>query len=406
MSRLMPVEQYRSLVLDGIRPAEPVRTLLADAHGCALPAGITAPRDLPPFPSSAMDGFAVRSADVAGASSRAPARLQLADEVRMGFAPAGPVPPGGAVPVPTGGMLPAGADTVVPVEVARIEGGSVVVDAPSAVGRNVRPAGEDLRRGEVLAPAGRRLEPADLGALAAGGYAAVQVHPRPRVAILSTGNELVPPGAETAPGQIHESNSFLLRALVQDAGGCPFYAGHVADDPDSLVDALTAAAASADMVVCSGGVSAGPDDPVKRAFAGSDAIRFFQVAVQPGRPQAFGSWCGKPFFGLPGNPMAALVGFLLFVRPALNKSGGLPAGPVYREAVSEGRLEASPDCARYLPVRLSRRGPLLAAAADGRRRSNQLARLAAAGALVEVPARRDIGPEEPCRLISLRRENA
>jgi molybdopterin molybdotransferase len=402
----MPVERYRSLVLAGIRPAEPVRTLLAGAHGCALAAEITAPRDLPPFPSSAMDGFALRSADVAGASHRTPARLRLAGEVRMGFAPPGPVPPGGAVAVPTGGMLPGGADTVVPVEVARIEGGSVVVDAPSAAGRNVRPAGEDLRRGEVLVPAGRRLEAADLGALAAGGYAAVRVHPRPRVAILSTGNELVPPGGEPAPGQIHESNSYLLQALVQDAGGRPFYAGHVPDDPDALVDALTAAAASADMVVCSGGVSAGPDDPVKRAFAGSDAIRFFQVAVQPGRPQAFGSWSGKPFFGLPGNPMAALAGFVLFVRPALELSSGLPPGPVHREAVSEGPLEASPDSVRLVPVRLIPRGPVLAAAAGGKRRSNQLARLAAADALVEVPPGRDIVADDPCRVILLRPGNA
>lgn len=397
----MPAEEYRALVLAGIETPEPSRVPLDDAYGCVLAAELPAPGDLPPFPSSAMDGYAVRSSDVAGASVELPVRLQVSSEVRMGFPASTAVTAGNAASVPTGGMLPEGADTVVPVEVCRLDLGAVLVTSPSPSGRNVRPAGEDLRRGEVLAPSGRRLQGADLGALAAGGYAFVEVYPRPRVAVLSTGNELIPPGGEPRAGQIFESNSFMLRALVRSAGADPSYAGHVPDDPGALVEAVSAAASGADLVVSSGGVSAGRDDPVKRAFAGSEPVRFVQVAVQPGRPQAFGTWRGKPFFGLPGNPMAALVGFELFVRPALNKMSGIETGPAYREAVAAEGMEGSPDCVRYVPVRLCREGSVLVASAEGGRRSNQLAKLARAGGLAEVPAGHDIAPGDKCRVIPL-----
>jgi molybdopterin molybdotransferase len=389
------------MVLAGIQTPEPFRVALDEAYGCVLAAELAAPGDLPPFTSSAMDGYAVRSWDVAGASAEHPVRLQVSSEVRVGFPASTAVTAGNAAAVPTGGMLPEGADSVVPVELCRPEAETVLITAPSPSGRNVRPTGEDLRRGEVLAPAGRRLEGADLGALAAGGFAFVEVFPRPRVSILSTGNELIPPGGELRAGQIFESNSFMLRALVRSADAAPSYAGHVPDDPDALMEAVSAAASGADLVVCSGGVSAGREDPVKRAFAGSESVRFAQVAVQPGRPQAFGTWRGKPFFGLPGNPMAALVGFELFVRPALNKMSGIATGPAYREAVAGEGMEASPDCVRYLPVMLCLEGSVLVASAGGGRRSNQLAKVARAGALAEIPAGHNIAPGDACRVIPL-----
>ncbi|HEX2150289.1 MAG TPA: molybdopterin-binding protein, partial [Actinomycetota bacterium] len=203
------------------------------------------------------------------------------------------------------------------------------------------------------------------------------------------------------PGQIHESNSFMLRALVSRAGGEPVYAGRVPDDPEILLKSL-AGAPEGDVFLCSGGVSAGRDDPVKLAFAGSPDVSTFQVAVQPGRPQAFGHRCGKPFFGLPGNPMASLVSFELFVRPALQKMRGLPARVTYLEAIADCSLEAAPHAVRFIPVRLARSGVLLVARSTGPRRSNQLARLAQADGLAEVLPGCDLGPGDQVRVLPTR----
>ncbi len=402
MRPLVTADEYRKRVLRGIVALKPQRIPLDAAYGYILAAELSATRDLPPFPSSAMDGFAVQSADTGLASAEAPVVLELAGEVRMGRPALFEVARGKAVAVPTGGMLPAGADTVIPVELCGLAEGGLVVTGPSPPGHNVRPAGEDLRQGEVLVPAGRRLEAADLGALAAAGYSNVEATPRPRVAIVSTGDELVDPGTEPASGQICESNSFLLQGLVRRAGGEPLRAGRVPDDPAAVLEALTTAAPSADVFVCSGGVSVGRDDPVKRAFASSDAVSFLQVAVQPGRPQAFGTWLGKPFFGLPGNPMAALVAFELFVRPALCIMAGRDPQTQYVPATLQGNLGASADCVRYVPVRLACRGSEALAYPSGRRRSNQLAALAQADGLAEIPQATNLEPGSRCRVIRIR----
>lgn len=403
MTARMPVEAYRELVLSAVDAPAPARMPLRSAYGCVLAADLCAPRDLPPFPSSAMDGYAVRSADVAGASPEAPAVLRVAGEVPMGRPAPEALTAGRALAIPTGGMMPAGADAVIPHELCRRQGDRLLVDSPPAAGANVRPPGEDIHRGEVLVPKGRRLGAADLGALAAGGWSEVDAFPPVRVAVLSTGDELVDPGVEPAPGQIHESNSFMLEGLIRQAGAIPQYAGRVNDDPEALLRAL-AAAPGAGAFVCSGGVSAGVNDPVRRAFAGVDAVGCIQVAVQPGRPQAFGTWLDRPFFGLPGNPMAALVGFELFVRPALNKMMGLNPQPRYLAAVLEGDLPAAPECPRYFPVRLARTGSGVVARATGRRRSNQLGALAQADGLVEVATGHALSSGDSCRVIPLRED--
>ncbi|MEX0790924.1 MAG: gephyrin-like molybdotransferase Glp [Actinomycetota bacterium] len=400
MRPVLSVEEFRETVLAGIPSPRAVVVPLEDAFGCVLAAEMRAPADLPAFPSSAMDGFAVRSCDLAGAAIGAPVELVMAGEVRMGFAPGSEVAQGCAVAVPTGGMMPAGADTVVPVEDCLVEGGVVRIETPSRPGRNIRPAGEDLLAGEELVRAGSRLGAADLGALAAAGAAEVRVFPRPRVVIFSTGNELVEGGRQARHGQIHESNSFMLRGLVRQAGAESVYAGQVPDDPEALLRALDAAPPG-EVLLCSGGVSAGRDDPVRAAFAGRGEVSCVQVKVQPGRPQAFGRWAGKPFFGLPGNPMASLVSFELFVRPALQKMLGLPGAVAYLDAVLEGPLEAAPDAVRYVPVRLNRAGPLLAAP-GGPRRSNQLAKLARADGLAEVPPGAGLSVGDRVRVISIR----
>lgn len=401
MRPLLSVERYRQQILDRIPEPVPATVPLDSAYGCVLAVALSAPDNLPAFPTSAMDGYAVRSADIEAATTSEPVSLQIDGEVRMGSAAATEVLPGRSVAVPTGGMMPPGADAVVPFEQCRVGNGSVLVNAPSKPGRNVRPAGEDLLAGQVLAEAGRRLEPADIGALAAAGFCRVGVFPSPKVVIFSTGNELAEGGGAVRPGQIHESNSFMLRALVRRAGGEAVYAGRVPDDPAALIRALEAAPA-ADVLLCSGGVSAGRDDPVRRAFEGGEEVRCVQVSVQPGRPQAFGTFGGKPFFGLPGNPMASLVSFELFVRPALNKLMGLPAEVHYLQATLGGPLEAAPAAVRFVPVQLTSSGDRLIATGAGRRRSNQLAKLAQAGGLAEVPCGTDLDAGEPVRVLSIR----
>lgn len=401
MRPLLSVEQYRQSILERIPEPRPETVSLRAAYGCVLAGRLTSPDDLPAFPSSAMDGYAVRSADIAAARQGAPVSLQIDGEVRMGSAAATEVPEGRAVAVPTGGMMPAGADTVVPVEECRVEDGTVRFCSPSRPGRNVRPAGEDLLAGGVLAEAGRRLEAADLGALAAAGFAEVEVLPAPRVVIFSTGNELVEGGGATMPGQVHESNSFMLGALVRRAGCEATYAGGVPDDPRALLRALEAAPPG-EVLLCSGGVSAGRDDPVRRAFEGREEVTCVQVAVQPGRPQAFGVFCGKPFFGLPGNPMASLVSFELFVRPALKKMTGLPPTVDFLTATLDGPLEAAPAAVRFVPVQLTESGSELIACTRDRRRSNQLAKLAQSDGMAEVPPGAGLNAGEPVRVLSIR----
>lgn len=401
MRPLLSVDRHRQNILERIPEPRPETVPLDAGYGCVLASGLTSPENLPAFPSSAMDGYAVRSADIAAAAEGAPVSLLIDGEVRMGSAPGSEVLEGRAVAIPTGGMMPTGADTVVPVEECRLEGGAVLLSAPSRPGRNVRPAGEDLLAGGMLVEAGRRLGAADLGALAAAGFAEVGVLPAPRVVIFSTGNELVEGGGATRAGQIHESNSFMLRALVRRAGCEAIYAGRVADDPGALIRALEAAPPG-DVLLCSGGVSAGRDDPVRRAFEGRDEVGCVRVSVQPGRPQAFGVFCGKPFFGLPGNPMASLVSFELFVRPALKKMMGLPPTVDYLSATLDGPLEAAPAAVRFVPVRLTESGKQLIACSRDRRRSNQLAKLAQSDGMAEVPPGADLNAGEPVRVLSIR----
>ncbi|CAN5741442.1 molybdopterin molybdotransferase MoeA [soil metagenome] len=395
------VEEYLELVLTAIPAPKPEIVPLEEAYGRVLAASLNAPADLPAFPSSAMDGFAVRCADLVGAANTSPIRLKIAGEVRMGAAPEEEVSGGLAVAVPTGGMMPRGADTVVPIEECLVENGSVEISAPGRPGRNVRPAGEDLLAGEMLVHVGRRMGAADLGALAAGGATEVQVFRIPRVVIFSTGNELVEGGRQTRPGQIHESNSFMLRGLVRRAGAEPVYAGRVPDDPETFLRAIFGAP-EGDVLLCSGGVSAGKEDPVRRAFAGRDEVSCVKVRVQPGRPQAHGCWAGRPYFGLPGNPMASLVSFELFVRPALHKMMGLPAEVAYLQATLDGALAAAPDAVRFVPVQLNGGGDRLVACAREDRRSNQLARLARADGLAEVPPGAALSAGAQVRVVSIR----
>ena len=383
---LLDVEEVRGRILSAVGPGAPVDLPLEEAAGCVLASEARAGLDLPPFASSAMDGFAVRAADVGGANRERPVGLRRAGEVRMGRPPEAALGEGEAIAIPTGGTVPRGADAVVPIELCSTDGERVWVLAPVAEGEHVRPAGEDASAGDLLVPAGRRLLAPDLGLLASAGVASVPVRPRVRVGVVSTGDELVRPGEPLAEGRIHDANAFTLRAAVEEAGGVPVAAPIVPDDPARLVEALDDLGDAVDAFVSSGGVAMGEDDPVKRAFAGGGEVELYEVAMQPGKPQAFGSWRGRPFFGLPGNPVSVFVSFEVFVRPALLRMMGRPPLRPEISATLEEDVEGLPRKARVARVRLRRDGDRLIAAATGSHRSSLLSPLAGAHGLAVIPA--------------------
>lgn len=319
---LLPVEEARERILAAIEPLAPLEVPLTEAHGCVLAREVVADEDIPSFASSAMDGFAVRAADVAGAAPGAPVELRIVGRALIGRAPEGTVGHGEAIRIATGAPIPAGADAVVPIEDCEVEGERVRVLATVPEGKHVRPAGEDLRAGQVLVPAGRRLGAPELGLLAAAGAAQVSIHPRPRVVVLSTGDELVELSRAPAFGQVRDSNAYLLYGALREAGAIPVLAGIVPDDVDRFRETVLSYLIQADAFVSSGGVSVGERDVVKAAFFRRGQVEFFRVAMQPGMPQGFGHVEGKPYFGLPGNPVSVFVSFEVFVRPALLKMMG------------------------------------------------------------------------------------
>lgn len=319
---LIPLDEARQRILDAVSPLAPLELPLTDAYGCVAAADIVADADLPEFASSAMDGFAVRSADVAGATPERPAELKVVGRSMIGQRPDATVGHDEAVQIATGAPIPAGADCIVPIENAALADGIVrLFEAPPA-GKHVRPAGEDVKEGQILVAAGKRLGPPELGLLANAGHATPLVHPRPRVAVLSTGDELIPPTETPDFGQVRDSNAYTIFGALREAGAMPVLAGIVADDVEALKDAVLSFEIQADAFISSGGVSVGERDVVKAAFFRRGDVDFFRVAMQPGMPQGFGQVEGKPYWGLPGNPVSVFVSFEQFVRPAILKMMG------------------------------------------------------------------------------------
>jgi molybdopterin molybdotransferase len=316
---MIPVTEARARILADVASAAPEETLpVARGLGRVLAQDVTAPFDVPPADNSAVDGYAVRAADLV-ASGRA--RLRVVADLPAGAVYAGGIGPKEALRIMTGAPLPRGADTVVPQELAESAGDGVELRAVDH-GANVRSRAEDVRAGTVVLRAGAVLRPQDLGLVASLGYAAVSVHRRPRVALLSTGDEVVEPGQPRRPGQIYDANRFSLGGMIGAAGAEPLDLGIVPDLRERLRESLLHAAGASDVVLTSGGVSVGDYDHVKGVLGEIGSIDFWQVAMQPGRPFAVGRIAGTPFFGLPGNPVASVLCFHLFVRPALWKLGG------------------------------------------------------------------------------------
>lgn len=316
---LLGVDDARSRIVAAWSPLTPVAVPLLDALGYVLAEDVVATRDLPPFTNSAMDGFACRSLDLAKATTAAPIHLTVTTTIMAGANPGPALPPGHAARIMTGAPIPPGADVVVPFERADLDddnSGNVRIHHPYPSGANTRLAGEDIRRGTLVLPAGHRIRPAAVALLAAIGRTAVQVHRRPRVAILATGDEIVAPGQTPDPGQIWDSNSAAIAAMVTQAGGIPIPLG-IARDNETDIRTRLAAEPDVDLIVTSGGVSAGDFDLIKDILRRDATIEFWQIRIKPGRPLAFGSFGGIPLIGLPGNPVAVAVTFLQFVRPAI-----------------------------------------------------------------------------------------
>jgi len=318
---LMSVDDALARILARIAPLDAVQTSLPDALGSVLAETAVADRDLPPLDNSAMDGYAVRGEDV----RQAPARLDVVGSVAAGALPEGVVGPGQAMRIMTGAPLPRGADTVVRVEDTDDGSDTVTITRATPSGTAVRQAGEDLRRDEVVLRAGTLLRAAEIGVLASIGRAQVTVVRKPNVAVISTGDELVDISEEPGPGRIRDANRYSLSAAVRATGSAAFELGAVRDEASDLRHAL-GNAAFGDAVVTSGGVSVGDHDHVKPVVSAMGQIDFWSIALRPGRPLAFGHLRTKrgevPIFGLPGNPVSALLTFELFVRPALLRMAG------------------------------------------------------------------------------------
>lgn len=358
-AELAPLADYRRSVLARVEPLEPIELRLLEAHGSVLAEDIVALGPVPGFDNSAMDGYAVQAGD-----AEAGAALQVVGEVAAGTGDLPRVGPGQAVRIMTGAPLPPGADAVVPVEDTEERDGRVHLHAGATRSAHIRPAGEDVAGGDQILATGRRLGSADVGMLAAVGRSLVRVHPRPRVAVISTGDELVEPGAPLGPGQIRDTNSYTLTALAREAGATAFRQAIVPDDERALVEAFDGALTHADLLVTSGGVSAGRYDLVKKVLADIGDVVFTKVGMRPGMPQAFGFLEGQahqgppiPCFGLPGNPVSAYVSFEVFVRPAIRLLQGRTDLNRQRvRAVMETAVRSAPHKVEFVRVQL-RDGP-------------------------------------------------
>lgn len=388
---MITVHEALTRILGTVAPLAGERVSLFDATGRVLAEDVTSLRAVPPFTNSAMDGYAVRHADVRSAGPDAPVTLSITEVIQAGAVPAKTVASGTASKIMTGAVLPRGADTVVKVEDTAEDDGHVRIRAAGNQGANVRLSGEDIRTGQTILRRGRVLRPADVGLLASVGRSYVLVHQRPRVAVLSTGNELAEVDVPLEPGRIVNSNAYTLAAAVREAGGQPVPLAIARDTLEETRAALEEAVRH-DVVLSTGGVSVGDFDFVKAAMDEIGIKRlFWGVAQKPGKPLTYGLLRGRPYFGLPGNPVSATVCFYLYTWPALRRLAGHPA--LFFPAVDVTLGEDIPKAGgltEFVRCRLTRTPAGYTAHSTGTQSSGVLSSLSLGDALVIGPPALDL----------------
>jgi molybdopterin molybdotransferase len=392
---MLTVDEARARILATIEPVGIETIPLEQAAGRVLAEPVISQIDLPSFDNSSVDGFALRATNVSSASREAPAALAVTADIVAGSTPGTILEPGTAARITTGAPLPAGADAVVMLEDTdyppRAAGGAaparVAIYRRVATAENVRPQAADLRAGETVFDPGQRLRPVDLGMLALLGKAAVRVYRRPTVAILSSGDELLPVDAEPQPGKVHDANSYMLAALASEAGAHVIRLGIAADSRSALEGLLEGAASSgADMILSSAGVSVGALDFVREVVQTRGSLDFWRVNMRPGKPLAFGRYRDLPFFGLPGNPVSAFVGFLVFVAPAILRLSGTAEPPRRLLRARAGQLISSDGRESYLRAILHEVESGHVAHLSGHQGSGNLLALTRANALLIIPS--------------------
>lgn len=397
-SEMLSVEEAREAVLARIERLEPETVEVLESLGCVLAVDVVSDIDVAPFDNSAMDGYAVRAADTAGAMPDAPIVLRVVDHIAAGRVSDVTMGTGEVARIMTGAPVPAGADSIVMVEHteslenAGSTGGTVAIQREARLGDHIRRAGEDVRVGETVLHAGEVINAASVGLMAALGFAKVDVYRRPRVAIVSTGDELVGIAETPGPGQIRNSNTYSLAAQVLAAGGEPHLLG-IARDNEADTRALLSRAPEFDLMVTTGGVSMGDFDVVKDVLEQIGVLDFWKVAMRPGAPQTYGTVGGTPFFGLPGNPTSTMVGFELFVRPAIRKMRGFATldRPRTKAVLSED-VRKKADRRYYLRGVIERAAddgstcaPVYTARLSGRQSSAMLTAMHHANCLISLP---------------------
>ena len=381
---MLDLEKALARLLSTLPPAKPERIPLAESAGRFLAEKIISPLDLPVFDNSAMDGYAVRAADVTGANASLPVALKLAAKIPAGEMFAGELCAGECARLFTGAPMPRGADAVIMQEDTSVEGERILILDSVATGENIRRRGEDVRQGAPLGEIGDEITPGKIGLLAATGVCEVSVGRRPNVSLLATGSELRESGESLLPGQIYESNRIMLSSLIQPCCGAPNIFPLVPDTFDATRAALERAFSASDIVVTSGGVSVGEMDFVKAAFESlGGTLQFWKVAMRPGKPFVFGQLGEKFLFGLPGNPVSAFVTFLLLVRPALLRwQGAKDFSLTTQLGVLGETISNASERRHFMRVRMDANGNVFSA---GKQASHAMASLAAAEGLLDVP---------------------
>jgi molybdopterin molybdotransferase len=403
LGELISVEEHLEALLALLPTPDPIELRLADALGLVLADPVASEVTVPAVANSAMDGYAVIARDTRAATVEDPVRLAVDGEVVAGVQELPTVRAGRSVRIMTGAPLPPGADAVVPVEVTSKLGVDVGIHRPAEPGANVREPGEDLQPGQKLLSQGRRLGPADLGVLAAAGVSRVRCVPPPRVVVISSGDELVPADQEPLPGQVRDVNGPMLAAMVRATGAVPFSAGIVRDDRKALRYVLDTSLGHADLIVCTGGASAGTRDLLPEVIGSLGEVATAKVAMKPGMPQIRGRIAGVPIIGLPGNPVSAFVSFEVFVRPVIRSLQGRRdvQRPIV-QAVAAEPLRSTPGKRSFLRVRLARDGERWLVKPTGSQGSHVVSSIARADGLavigedvLEVPA----GAQVPVHLL-------